>query len=118
MSGYVISDIQPTNNTKGQEWMKIDLTSSTRIMMETTSIPIGTTYQNDGSNWNRVDTYIYSSRWIKFSNSTYSESILNGSAPIIGTNMIPVTIADNGDVTYANIKTEWYNYSKKYGQMQ
>ncbi|MFV0249646.1 MAG: type II secretion system protein [Bacilli bacterium] len=44
---------------------------------------------------------------------TYVNSILNGADPVLGTKMIPVTIADNGDVTYADTNTEWYNYTSK-----
>ncbi|MFV0249464.1 MAG: type II secretion system protein [Bacilli bacterium] len=43
----------------------------------------------------------------------YTESILNGTDPVLGTNMIPVIIADNGDVTYADTNTKWYNYASK-----
>ena len=43
----------------------------------------------------------------------YKEAILNGADPVIGDNMIPVTIADNGEVTYANLYSAWYSYENK-----
>ena len=43
----------------------------------------------------------------------YTESILNGADPILGTGMIPVTIDDDGKVKYANVNTPWYKYAAK-----
>ena len=43
----------------------------------------------------------------------YKEASLNGSTPILKNDMIPVTIANDGTVTKADIYTEWYNYSDK-----
>ncbi|MFV0250052.1 MAG: hypothetical protein ACK5HP_03350 [Bacilli bacterium] len=48
---------------------------------------------------------------------TYVNSIPNGADHVLGTNMLPVTIADNDDVTYADTNTEWYNYTSKVWQM-
>ncbi|MDD2391959.1 MAG: prepilin-type N-terminal cleavage/methylation domain-containing protein [Bacilli bacterium] len=44
---------------------------------------------------------------------TYSENILNGTDPILGSNMIPVRIKDDGTVIYADLKDGWYDYSNK-----
>ena len=44
---------------------------------------------------------------------TYTEKLLNGTDPVLSDNLIPVTIADDGIVTYADITKEWYNYGKK-----
>src|SRR5574344_249893 len=43
----------------------------------------------------------------------YKESILNGADPVLPDDLIPVTIANNGTVTYANASSEWYNYENK-----
>jgi len=43
----------------------------------------------------------------------YKESILNGADPVLPDDLIPVTIANNGTVTYANTSSEWYNYENK-----
>ncbi len=43
----------------------------------------------------------------------YKEEILNGTDPVIKENLVPVTIADNGTVKYADIYNEWYNYENK-----
>ena len=43
----------------------------------------------------------------------YTESILNGTDPILKDNLIPVTIDTDGTVKKANIYTEWYNYGNK-----
>jgi len=45
--------------------------------------------------------------------SNYKETILNGADPVLESGMIPVTIADNGDVTTADLTQEWYNYTNK-----
>ena len=43
----------------------------------------------------------------------YTESILNGTDPVLSDNLIPVTLADNGTVTKADIYSEWYKYEDK-----
>ena len=43
----------------------------------------------------------------------YTEKLLNGTNPVLSNSLIPVTIADDGKVTYADITKEWYNYEKK-----
>ena len=43
----------------------------------------------------------------------YKEKILNGSDPVLKENLVPVTIADNGEVIYADISKEWYKYENK-----
>ena len=43
----------------------------------------------------------------------YKEEILNGTDPVIKENLVPVTIADNGTVKYADIYKEWYSYENK-----
>ncbi len=47
------------------------------------------------------------------SETPYKENILNGTDPVLKEELIPVTIADNGEVTYADIYTEWYKYENK-----
>ena len=42
-----------------------------------------------------------------------SDSCSNVAIPELGTDLIPVTIADNGTVTYADTSKEWYNYCDK-----
>ncbi|MDD3452669.1 MAG: prepilin-type N-terminal cleavage/methylation domain-containing protein [Bacilli bacterium] len=44
---------------------------------------------------------------------TYTENVLKGTDPVLGTGMIPVTIANDGTVTYADVNKEWYNYTDK-----
>ncbi len=43
----------------------------------------------------------------------YEDPILNGADPVIKENLVPVTIADNGEVTYANTQKKWYSYENK-----
>ncbi|MCI8575865.1 MAG: hypothetical protein HFI09_05280 [Bacilli bacterium] len=45
--------------------------------------------------------------------SKYTESILNGTDPVLKEGLIPVTISDNGEVKKADITNEWYSYEKK-----
>ncbi len=48
-----------------------------------------------------------------YTNEVYKEDILNGADPVLGDGMIPVYIADNGDVYYADSHTKWYSYNEK-----
>ncbi len=43
----------------------------------------------------------------------YKESILNGADPVLSDNLIPVTIANDGTVTKADLTTKWYSYAEK-----
>ena len=43
----------------------------------------------------------------------YKESLLNGTDPVLTSNLVPVTISDDGTVTYADVKKEWYSYEDK-----
>ena len=45
--------------------------------------------------------------------TAYTETILNGTDPVLKDNLIPVTIASDGTVKKADIYTEWYNYENK-----
>ncbi len=46
-------------------------------------------------------------------NSKYKEAILNGTDPILASNLLPVTISDSGVVTKASTASSWYNYENK-----
>ena len=46
-------------------------------------------------------------------NKEYKEALLNGTDPVLSDNLIPVTLADDGTVTKADINTEWYKYEDK-----
>lgn len=43
----------------------------------------------------------------------YKDKVLNGADPIIKDKLVPVTLADDGTVTYADNSKEWYNYVEK-----
>ncbi len=43
----------------------------------------------------------------------HKDKMLNGADPVINKNLVPVTISDNGEVTYADTSKEWYNYENK-----
>ncbi len=45
--------------------------------------------------------------------SRYSESILNGTDPILEEPLIAVMIEEDGTVKKADVKSEWYSYEKK-----
>ena len=45
--------------------------------------------------------------------SRYSESILNGTDPILEEPLIAITIEEDGTVKKADVKSEWYSYEKK-----
>ena len=43
----------------------------------------------------------------------YTEDILNGADPVLKTDLIPVTIDNDGTVKKADTKEKWYSYSEK-----
>src|SRR5574344_1857452 len=43
----------------------------------------------------------------------YKDTVLNGADPVLASDMLPVTIANDGVVTYADTSSEWYNYTNK-----
>ena len=45
--------------------------------------------------------------------SIYKEKLLNGADPVLTSDLIPVTIKDNGEVTYADTTKEWYSYENR-----
>ena len=45
--------------------------------------------------------------------TAYTETILNGTDPVLKDNLVPVTIDTDGTVKKANIYTKWYNYENK-----
>ena len=48
---------------------------------------------------------VHQNKWI--------DPILNGADPVLNEPLIPVEIKPNGEVYYANLNSEWYNYSEK-----
>ena len=43
----------------------------------------------------------------------YTETILNGTDPVLKNNLVPIKIANDGTVTKADISSKWYNYENK-----
>ncbi len=43
----------------------------------------------------------------------YTEEILNGTDPVLGEEMIPVMLSNDGTVTVADTRLEWYKYEEK-----
>ena len=43
----------------------------------------------------------------------YTESILNGTDPVLSDNLVPVVLSDDGTVTKADTTTDWYSYEDK-----
>ena len=43
----------------------------------------------------------------------YKETVLNGTDPVLKDNLVPVTIAEDGTVTKADISNKWYSYANK-----
>ena len=43
----------------------------------------------------------------------YTEEILNGADPVLGKDMIPITLDSKGNAKYANLYTPWYSYEEK-----
>ena len=43
----------------------------------------------------------------------YTESILNGTDPVLSDNLVPVALADDGTVTKADTTSDWYSYENK-----
>ncbi|MDD3453719.1 MAG: type II secretion system protein [Bacilli bacterium] len=114
VTNYVIAIEEPTVKETGTTWIKLDTESSIYITMDNIYIPIGSIKQYNGTSWNSVDAYIYDgTSWNMISSKQYKEQILNGADPVLGTGMIPVIISNDGTVKYADVNSEWYNYTNK-----
>ena len=56
---------------------------------------------------------VYSNAKLAQDTVLYTESILNGTDPVLKDNLVPVKIATDGTVTKADLYQEWYNYENK-----
>ena len=56
---------------------------------------------------------VYANAELITEQTAYTESILNGTDPVLKDNLIPVTISEDRTVKKASIYTEWYNYENK-----
>ena len=77
----------------------------------------GTTAGWDNNTWGLINITPGASKKIKcnidFHKNDYTESILNGTDPVLSDNLVPVVLADDGTVTKADIKEQWYKYEDK-----
>ena len=76
----------------------------------------GTTASWDNNTWSLTNITPGDSKKIRCNidfNKIYSESILNGTDPVLSDNLVPVVLADDGTVTKADTNTEWYKYEDK-----
>ena len=71
--------------------------------------------QFDTNTWSPVIKNMseYKTRCELHFGSTYKESILNGTDPVLEDPLIPVTIDNDGVVRKASLANEWYSYEKK-----
>ena len=75
-----------------------------------------TTASWDNNTWSLTNITPGDSKKIRCNidfNKIYSESILNGTDPVLSDNLVPVVLADDGTVTKADTNTEWYKYEDK-----
>ena len=71
--------------------------------------------QFDTNTWSPVIKNMseYKTRCELHFGSEYKESILNGTDPVLGEPLIPVTIDNDGVVRKASLANEWYSYENK-----
>ena len=69
----------------------------------------------DYSSWSPIIKNVsnYPVRCNLYFKTGYSESILNGTDPILKDELIPVTISDDGTVRKADLGSKWYSYEEK-----
>ena len=69
----------------------------------------------DYSSWSPIIKNVsnYPIRCNLYFKTGYSESILNGTDPILKDKLIPVTISDDGTVRKADLGSKWYSYEEK-----
>ena len=69
----------------------------------------------DYSSWSPIIKNVsnYPVRCNLYFKTGYSESILNGTDPILKDELIPVTINDDGTVRKADLGSKWYSYEEK-----
>ena len=76
----------------------------------------GTTAGWDNTTWSLTNITPGASKKIKCNidfKGPYKENILNGTDPVLSDNLIPVVLSDDGTVTKADIKEQWYKYEDK-----
>ena len=76
----------------------------------------GTTAGWDNNTWGLINISPGASKKIKCNidfKGPYKENILNGTDPVLSDNLIPVVLSDDGTVTKADIKEQWYKYEDK-----
>ncbi len=62
---------------------------------------------------NDVDVENGFTRITEKASDVYKDSVLNGTDPVLGEGMIPITLSRNGTVHYASLYSEWYSYAGK-----
>ena len=71
----------------------------------------------DNTTWSLTNITPGASKKIKcnidFHKNDYTESILNGTDPVLSDDLVPVVLSDDGTVTKADIKEQWYKYEDK-----
>ncbi|MDD3453821.1 MAG: type II secretion system protein [Bacilli bacterium] len=114
ITNYVIASSEPTIKETGTTWILVNNESNIHISMDNIYIAVDNVKQYNGTTWVSTDAYIYDgTSWNMISSKQYKEQILNGADPVLGTGMIPVTISNDGTVKYADVNSEWYNYTNK-----
>ncbi|MDD3241818.1 MAG: type II secretion system protein [Bacilli bacterium] len=114
VTGYTVSESEPTTPSNGDIWVIANNDSSTQLVLGKVYVKVSNLKQYNAGKWTSVDSYLYDgSSWVRLSSIKYADRILNGADPVLGSGMIPVTIMDDGTVKYADVNSEWYNYTNK-----
>ena len=102
-SGYIFKNTIMIDGS-GYSW--------TTVKGEQTGMPshdnLTTIMEHTGNGYARI-TLVKADKPIK----KYKEAILNGTDPVLKDNLVPITIAEDGTVTKADISKEWYSYANK-----
>ncbi len=111
-----IGNIEVIRNLEEQK------TEDGRFYLETGTIPAKTTYNYTFKMWlnynagNEIVNTEYSVHLEVLASQIppdYTEEILHGTDPVLSDNLVPVMIANDGTVTRAGAKDEWYDYANK-----
>ena len=112
-TGSVISETQLPVTNKDKSYLK------TKVSIEantTKTYTLKITFKNTDEPQNDYQGKTFKATLgvdTKKISETYTEELLNGTDPVLGDNLVPVTLADDGTVTKADTNTEWYKYEDK-----
>ena len=112
-TGSVISETQLPVTNKDKTYLKTKVSIETKT---TKTYTLKITFKNTDEPQNDYQGKTFKATLgvdTKKIEETYTEALLNGTDPVLSDNLVPVVLSDDGTVTKADIKEQWYKYEDK-----